>query len=259
MNKPDVSKMLSDAKSSMIENAPKILTGVGIFGMIGTTVMAVSATPKALQLIEKKKDELHTDKLPPVEIIKVTWKFYIPAFVTCVTSAACLIKANSISTRRNAALVTAYNLSATALREYKDKVVETIGEKKEQAIQEEISKDKLKKDPVHNHEVVITERGDTLCYDGVFGRYFRSNVNEVKRAITEINRQIVTSTHGYASLNDFYDELGIGHTDIGDDLGWSLNDGEIDIDIDYAGAADGTPCLVIRYTVAPRREYWKYS
>ena len=38
-----------------IDNA-LILTGVGIAGMITTTVLAVKATPKALQLIDNKKN-----------------------------------------------------------------------------------------------------------------------------------------------------------------------------------------------------------
>ena len=31
-----------------VKNAPQILTGIGISGMIGSTVLAVKATPKAL-------------------------------------------------------------------------------------------------------------------------------------------------------------------------------------------------------------------
>lgn len=252
MNKLDM------VKTSIVANAPKILTGIGIFGMFGTTVVAVNATPKALRLIEDKKREMQVEKLPPIEVAKVTWKCYIPAFLMCMTSTVCLIKANDINLRRNAAIATAYNLSSTALKEYQDKVRDTLGEKKERVIREEISKDQLEKDPVNHKEVIVTEKGNTLCYDGVFGRYFRSDIDEVKRAITRINRKIVTSVHGYASLNDFYDELGLEHVEIGNDLGWNIDDGEIDIDDPYvAPAADGTPCLVIRYNVAPKRDFWK--
>ena len=43
------------------DHASEILTGVGVFGMVGSTVLAVTATPKALMLIEEKKDELETE------------------------------------------------------------------------------------------------------------------------------------------------------------------------------------------------------
>lgn len=42
----------------MKKHSPEILTGIGIAGMITTTVMAVRATPKALILIEEKKTNL---------------------------------------------------------------------------------------------------------------------------------------------------------------------------------------------------------
>lgn len=50
--------------------------------------------------------------------------------------------------KRTAALATAYKLSETALTEYKEKVVETIGEKKEQLVRDKIDKDHIDKDPV---------------------------------------------------------------------------------------------------------------
>ena len=59
--------------------SPSILTGLSIAGVVGTTVMAVRATPKALQLIKDKKDELDTDHLKPMEVAQTTWKCYIPS------------------------------------------------------------------------------------------------------------------------------------------------------------------------------------
>lgn len=55
------------------KHSPEILTGIGIAGMITTTIMAVKATPKALILIEDKKDELEAEKLTPIETIKAAW------------------------------------------------------------------------------------------------------------------------------------------------------------------------------------------
>lgn len=257
MNKTSLANFAKNIQTVVVKHAPEILTGIGIVGMFGTTIMAVKATPKALKLIENRKADENVETLHPVDVVKTTWKCYIPAAVTGVTSAACLMRANSISTRRNAALVTAYNLSKTALHEYKDKVVETIGEKKEQIIRDQIAKDKIEKDPVTNKEVIVTEKGNTLCYDGVFGRYFRSDIDTIKRAINKINREIVTGNM-YASLNEFYDELGLDPVKIGDDLGWNVDDGEIDIRYSSQLATDGTPCLVIEFTVAPNYNYQRY-
>lgn len=256
MGKVSLKNMASDVKSTMVKNAPGILVGVGIVGMVGTTILAVRATPKAIKLIENKKRELEVDSLTPVETVKTTWKCYIPAAVTGVTSTACLIGASSVSARRNAALATAYNLTKVALSDYKDAVVETIGEKKEQTVRDTVAKKKIERDPVTNTEVIVTERGTTLCYDAVFGRYFRSDIDTIKRAVNELNRSIVSSM--YASLNEFYDEIGLPPIEIGDKLGWNMDDGQIEVDFSSQLAADGTPCLVISFNVAPDYGYSKF-
>ena len=256
MGKQSISKFFKNLSTWSVKHSPEILTGLGIVGMATTTVMAVKATPKALKLIEAKKNQLETETLTIADTVKTTWKCYIPAAITGVTSIACLVGASSVNARRNAVLATAYNISKMALTEYKDAVVETVGEKKEQAVRDVVAKKKVEKDPVQNTEVIITDKGTTLCYDGVFGRYFRSDIDTIKRAINSINRDIVSDM--YVSLNEFYDEIGLAHVDIGDELGWNIDDGQIDVYYSSQLAADGTPCLVITFNVAPKYNFYKF-
>lgn len=257
--KLNVSKLCKDAKVMVSKRSPEILTGLGIAGMISTTVLAVRATPKALDLIaraeDKKFDNGHGNKLTVSEKMKVAWKPYIPAAITGIASISCIIGASSVHAKRNAAIAAAYNLSQTALTEYKEKVVETIGEKKEQAIKDNIAKDKIKKDPVSKSEVIVTGKGNTLCYDAFNSRYFYSDIDQIKRAINELNRIMLNQM--YVSLNDFYDELNLKHSGNGDELGWKLDDGFIEVDFSSQLSDDGRPCLVIEYMVAPRYDYSK--
>lgn len=249
----NLSSMVKSVRKSIVKHSPEILVGLGIAGMLSTTVLAVKATPKALILIEEAKEEKEVEKLTPVETIKAAWPCYIPAAVTGVLSVACLIGANSVNARRNAALATAYTLSETALREYKDKVVETIGEKKEQTIRDAIAKDRIERNPVTNNEVFITDKGNTLCYDPISGRYFKSDIDKIKSAKNDINAQILRD--GFASLNDFYYEIGLNNTSQGDDLGWNYDRGQTDLTFSSQLAEDGTPCLVLNFTVAPKYDY----
>ena len=257
--KLNVSKLCKDAKVMVSKRSPEILTGLGIAGMISTTVLAVRATPKALDLIaraeDKKFDNGHENKLTVSEKMKIAWKPYIPAAITGIASISCIIGASSVHAKRNAAIAAAYNLSQTALTEYKEKVVETIGEKKEQAIKDKIAKDKIKKDPVSKSEVIVTGKGNTLCYDAFNSRYFYSDIDQIKRAINELNRIMLNQM--YVSLNDFYDELNLKHSGNGDELGWKLDDGFIEVDFSSQLSDDGRPCLVIEYMVAPRYDYSK--
>ena len=136
---PDTPVMVFRQHIQSSKHSPEILTGIGIAGMAYTVVTAVKATPKALRIIEEEKPETK------LEAIKATWKCYIPTIVTGVMSTACLIGANSVNARRNAALAAAYNISQAALVEYKDKTLETVGEATEQVIRESIAKDKIEK------------------------------------------------------------------------------------------------------------------
>lgn len=261
MNKPNFAKFFNDVKHALTVHSPEILTGIGIAGMITTTVLAVRATPKAVKLIEDKKKEESVDKLPALDTVKTCWKCYIPAAVTCVTSTACLIGASSVSLRRNAALATAYKISETALTEYREKVVETIGEKKERGIKEKIAQDKLDKHPSNSSEIYITEKGNTKILDPISHRYFKSDREIVNKAVNKLNNQMIHDISGYISLNEFYDEIGLARTDIGDDLGWKLENRADLITIDfYPGLDDnGDPCLVLDYLIRPAYGYSRYS
>lgn len=250
-----LSDMAKSVRTTLSKHSPEILVGIGISGMVATTILAVRATPKALVLIEEAKREKESDSLTPVETIQAAWKCYIPAAVTGMASIACIIGSNSVNAKRSAALATAYTLSENALREYKDKVVETIGEKKEKEVRNAIAKDKIEKNPVSSNEVILTKKGDTLCYDVLSGRYFKSDIEKLKRCMNEINRQILND--GSASLNDFYYEIGLDSIKIGDDLGWDTRQGLVDIDFSSQLASDGTPCLVLDFSIAPVYDYYR--
>lgn len=257
MNKQNVSKFFKNVQKTLTKRTPEILTGIGIAGMCTTTFLAVKATPKALDLISRaedaKFDNGNGERLTKVEVIKAAWKCYIPAAVTGGLSVCCLIGASSVNMRRNAALATAYKLSETALTEYREQVVETIGDKKEQLIREKVAEKQIEKNPVSKNEVVVTEKGNTLCYDAISGRYFKSDIEQIKKAVNELNRRMLNEM--YISLNEFYYEIGLDYIKIGDDIGWNVDKGLIDIDFGSRIADDGTPCIVINYSVAPKYGY----
>lgn len=259
---------------SLSNHSPEILTGIGIAGMITSTALAVKATPKALTLIEEKKEELNKknfnehierdyslkdhkelDKLDAKTTIKTVWKCYIPTAVTMAVSVACLIGASSVHVKRNAVLATAYHLSEVAATEYRNKVVETIGAKKEESIRDAVNKDRIDKNPVTKNEIFITDKGDSLCYDHLSGRYFKSDIDKLKKSINELNNQM--NKVFYISLNDFYDEVGLDHIELGDVLGWNLDKGLIELHFSPHLANDGTPCLALDFNHLPKYDYDK--
>ena len=238
------------------KNSPTILIAIGVSGMIVSTGFAIEATPKAVKLIERKKEELKKEKLEPLEVVKTVWKCYIPTAITCVLSSACIIGANSVNAKRNAALATAYTISETALREYKDKVVETIGEKKEQSIRDAIVKDQIDRNPMTKNEVIFTGKGTTKCYDPWSSRYFDHDPEKIRKAINDLNYQLIND--GYVTLNDFYYDIGLEETKSGAILGWGVEKGQVRFRFSSQVSDNEVPCLVLEFINPPYYDYDRY-
>lgn len=257
MDKQMLVNAFKSVRTAAKRHSPEILTGIGIAGMITTTIMAVRATPKALTLIgEREVDE--DRKLSKREVVKTTWSCYAPAAIVGGVSIACLVGSTSVNLRRNTALAAAYSCAESALREYQEKVVEVVGEKKEQTIRDAVAKERIEKHPVSDGQILYTGRGDTLCYDSWCSRYFKSDIEVIRRAVHDLNDQL--RMDNYVSLNEFYDSIGLEEAKVGDMLGWNVGKGYIKLAFSSVLASDltpfpDTPCLVIDFQVPPEYEY----
>lgn len=268
--KVNVKPFVKACKVGLTKNAPTILTMAGITAMASSTYWAVKATPKALALKEKAEVEKNKkagtfkgDKvndwipLTKVEIVQTCWRCYAPAFITGVLGAACLIGANSMNLRKNAALAAAYALSETNFKEYREKTLEEVGEKKEEKIRNAVAEEKITKNPVNTSTVLETGNGDTLCYDAICARYFKSSIEKLKSALNELNMELVQD--GYVSLNQYYDLIGLPNGMLGDDLGWSINDHHATVQLDLSAQLTKdeaqTPCMVVSFKYGPIYNY----
>jgi len=243
------------ARKFVVDKSPAILTGMAVAGVITTTFLAVKATPRALQEISEAESEF-IEPLTVNQKIYLTGHNYIPAVITGVMTISCIIMAQSINASRYAALMGALDASVSEFKQYKDKVTETMGEGKEQKIREAVAQDKVNADPASNREVIITGNGDVLCYDTLSGRYFTSDVESIRKAVNDVNAQILND--GYASVNEFYGRIGLSSNAIGEELGWNT-DNLLDVKYDYVAAEDGKPCLALNYQAAPVRGFYKFG
>lgn len=268
---PEVLKNLGGVIS---RNSPTILTGAAVAGLVSTAVLAVRATPKAMSLIDDEvwrryeesgtKDTFaewlgvdtesyswrdRTNMLGPTESLRLVWRCYIPSGCLGIATIGCIIGANSISLRRNAALASVYSLTEVAFKEYQAKVAETIGKNKELKVRDEISADHLKKNPSGSNEIIYTGKGEVLCYDTLTGRYFKSEMEQIRRVVNDLNQAMMHEN--FMSLNDLYYALGLSGTTLGNELGWRIDDGQIDIRYSTQLSDKGEPCLVLNYEVKP--------
>jgi len=246
--------ILSTIKPFMAKHEPEILMSMGISGMIFSIIWGIKSTSTATLLIEAKKKELNRDKLTVGEVIKETWRLYLPVVLSTAISIPCIIAGNRVSNRRNVALAAAYTISETAMQEYQDKTRELVGVKKEQEIHEAASKDLVKK-TYPGSQILATGDGESIFHEPISGRYFRSNWNKILKAANELNASAITDISGNISLTDWYDKLGLSGTDISDDMGWTILNGPsglIDIQIDSVLTPDDQPCGSIHYNTKPK-------
>lgn len=234
-------------------NAPQILSGLGIALGIGAVGFTAKGTVKAVEIVKEKEKE-KGEKLTKVEVVKATWKNYIPAASCSIASATCIVASTHISMRRLATMTAAYAMSENSLKEYKEKALEILGEKKEEEIRSSINKDYVEKHPPYNAIVENAKGGATLCLDKFGGRYFYSDADTIQRTINDLNRMLNMDYH--VAMNDFYYIMDMKESGVGDEYGWNLNDGDwIDVEFTTELTEEGIPVLVMDFTVGPRPNF----
>lgn len=207
--------LLTVSKRFVKKNSSTILTCAGAVGVVGTAVMAVKATPKALKLIEEAERE-KGDELSKWETIQVAAPVYIPSVLIGVGTLTCIFGAHMVNQRTQAALTSAYALLDQTHKEYKKKIKEMYGDEADKKVREELAKDNYDTKTIDEEEY---EDGKTLFYDEFSKRYYRVLKETQLRAEYEINKML--SESGGASLNDYYDLLEIDRQDYGEFMGWS--------------------------------------
>lgn len=245
----NIKTMAKSVWAGVKKHSPEILIGMGIAGAASSVIFAVKATPKAMILLEEKRQELGVEKLEAKEIIKTAAPVYIPTAVSFGVSVACIVGASSVNARRNAALTAAYTLSESTLRTYRDKVLETVGEDKEREIRQKAAIEQQQRTPELQTLVVSSAAGQLKCFDSLSGRYFVSTKNEIDKAVNEFNRQLRDDMR--ISLNDWYDLIGLDTNKLGDMLGWDIERGYVETCYASRLDEDGLPCLVVNYVEPP--------
>lgn len=249
---------LAIMKKGLIKASPWILMGLGTVSHVGTVIFAVKATPKAILLLEEaEKEKLKTtgEQLTLVEKAKATWKPYIPTLLMGATTIACFWGAQGINFRRNAALVSLYSVAEHTLRQYQEKVIETIGEKKAGEVLAKVDRQALSDNPASKAQVIITGNGDYLCYEKLSGRYLQSDIEKLRRAQNDFNQQIIGGEM-YKSLNEWYDAISMPPISMGYDTGFTV-DNLVDLRFSTQLSDDEKPCLVIDYYNFPQPNYNK--
>lgn len=247
-----VTGLLKTVQKFSVDNAPAILAGTAVAGVVGTAVAVGKGSFQAASDIRSAELALGDPILgaytmPTKERVQLVWKRYIPAAGIATTTVVCIIAGATVAGRRNAALIAAYSVSENMFNEYKDKVVEQFGEGKEMKVRDAIAKDHIDQNPPSN-QVVILGDGEVLCFEAITGRYFTSTVQTIRAAENKINYQI--NNDMYATQNEFFELIGLPATGMGESMGWN-NGTPLEVQISSILTEDEKPALHIGYRRLP--------
>lgn len=255
-----IGSLLPKSKVYLKRSSPTILTCVSAIGVVATSVLAVKATPKAIMLIEKAEmekslnlrpdDESVDVQLSNIEVIRSTWKCYIPAALIGVSTIVCIFGANSLNKHNQASLTSAYAILNESYKQYRKAANEVYGEDADSNIMVEAArKTYVSADGIYLFDPDLDSEDERiLFYDSHSQRYFTSTMPTVLNAQYHLNRNF--ALRGSTTLNEFYDFLGIDRTDHGDDIGWTddfIDSGMLWIDFKntYTKMEDGMECYII--------------
>lgn len=244
-----IGNLLRGARHLVKRNPQLLLTVVGVSGTLTTTVLTARAAFRVGKDVSESEPALEAK-----DYVQRYWKDFVPPVVSGAATVACIIAANRVGARQAAALATAYSLSEKAFVEYRHKVVEKIGEKKEQVVRDEIAQDRVTRDQ-RGADVIMVGDGSVLCYDLMTGRYFTSSVEALRRAENELNAKIINDM--YASLNEFWTLVGVATTTYGEEVGWSTSN-LLKLSFSSVLTDDNRPVLAVEFTPLPTRGFYDF-
>lgn len=242
--KKTAAKYAAKALSVVTEHSPEILVGVGVIGVVATAVLAVKATPKALSDIDEarreKKNSLPEEAtaeecaLTTTEIVKASWKNYVPAAISAGASIASIIGARNIQVRKLSALGAAYQATVLALDDkskYVEKLETALGKKKTEDVRAEHAQTRVEErkpafDPRLANGLMSEEQ---IFLDDNTGQFFKSTRAKVERVMNEMNQKLRGEM--YIQENELITSLGERPIGGGDLKGWNINDSGIEWDI----------------------------
>ena len=256
--KEKIIRMYNNSKNVVEKHSPEILAGVGVVGVVASTVMACKATMKLNDILEESKET--RDKIREVEanpryeeqyshedakkdlVINYTQtamkvaKLYAPAVILGSASLGCLLASNDILRKRNAALSAAYMTVDKSFKEYRQRVVDRFGEEVEKEIRYNIKAEEVTSTVVaeDGSETTVTETVKTMD-PNLYSDYakFFDEASPYWQKDPEYNFMFLKSQQQYANdllkargrlfLNEVYEMLGIEKTKAGQIVGWVYN------------------------------------
>lgn len=234
-------------KANVKQHSPLILSVAAGVGTFTTAYLAAKASFRAAKVIDRYEElEGISDnrKEQIKDRIKVTWKLYIPTAISASATIVCIAGSNRVGARKLLASQAALSMTQQLYSDYREKVIEQFGDKKEELVRAAVAEDRVKGNPPPSQEVLVTGPGNVLCCEMFTGRYFTSDMETLRRAQNDLNKKVLSQD--YATMDDFYYLIGLKPTSYSGNIGWSSSR-QMDLEFTTVLTEDGRPCLAFDY------------
>ncbi len=243
----EMKKIINKVKFNVVKHSPEILMGLGIAGVITSTVLACRSTLKVQEILDYKEENMNNIKEVLAEgredyteedarkdktIIMTTtairiMKLYIPSVIIGAGSIACLLESHNVMRNRNAGLAAALAATTESFKQYRERVTEKYGDEVDKEMRYGIKKEKKEKDGKKTKEEIVVGC-DEKELSG-YARYFNeNNINWsddpqfnlmfLRQNQNWANDKLISQ--GYLYLNDVYEALGFPKSKAGQVVGW---------------------------------------
>lgn len=239
-------------KKNIKDNRSRILTGIGVCGVFTTTGLAIKATPEAEKQIDLYRQH-HLEEPTVLEKAKLVYKFYIPTAISAIGTTAAIVAAQCCNESDKAVAIAAASTLSAMLTDYKEAVVETIGEELGEEVRKNAAQKDLDRRPYSRSKESLYDEYDDedyLCYEPLTGRYFRSNKLKIDSAMNEVCREIIGWDE--ADLNSLFSRIGLKENELGSIMGWKSSVHDLPR-VTYSAQItdDGRPVIWLDYSVCP--------
>ena len=200
------------------KNLPTILTALSVVGVGATSYLTAKAAPKAEKLVNAIDLDVPEKKEENKKLILDTAKLYLPPVIAGTLTVAAIITSNHISCKRLKSTMKSYCALRHNFNEYKLAALSGLGTDAYNKIQQKYSEKLIDKE-----NVIFKNENEQIFFDEYSTRTFVSTLDDVIASQYALNRIFIL--RGYATLNDYYELLGLDKVDDGDILCWSLDAG----------------------------------
>lgn len=215
-----LSKVVRHVAWAFERQSPEILTACAVSGTVATTYLAIKGTIKAVRTVDEEKEERGVENLSFLDIVKLTWKIYLPTIIILLISLICGIASCKEAGRRIAALSTSYQAATALLENHREVEREIVGDKKADEIEAAVAQKRVSG---YSADLGIyhTKYGNTLFKDEFTGVMWRSSVEAVKDQIRDYSNAVYK--HECLDIGSLHTRWGIPDYDshICKNYGWN--------------------------------------